>query len=204
MAEVKYTRKETDAELNNVLIEDGQLIYTKEGHVYMDYDTDRIPMQTTPDNAMSDSSNNSVSNNVIKNYVDETASDINDIINEVKSVNEKKIIWTNPNPTNSFGTQTITLDESLNNYDCYAIIFKQSIIGNRLYNTGQIPVGHGTICFYCAGLVYWFRPTSDLVSGNTIAFEDAVEVSINNHTNTTDNSRVIPMYVIGYNTGLFE
>ena len=123
-------------------------------------------------------------------------------IPSVKAV-KGKIIWTNSSPTSTFGAQTITLDESLDNYDSYAIIFKQSTTGNRFYNTGQIPTGHGTILFYDAGLVYWFRATSDIVSGNTITFENCEEVSIVNHVSLPAENRAIPIYVIGYNTGLF-
>ena len=123
-------------------------------------------------------------------------------IPSVKAV-KGKILWTNQSPTSSFAPQTITLDESLDNYDCYVIIFKQAMTGDRLYNTGQIPVGHGTICYYNAGGYYWYRPTSDIVSGNTITFEDARVVPIYQGSEAVDNSRVIPIYVIGYNTGLF-
>lgn len=149
---------------------------------------------------------------------DTEVADINKVkasdMNEIKSVVNNngselsnlqgKIIWTNPDGTLSFPAQTITLDESLDNYDSYAIIFKQSITGNRFYNTGQIPVGHGTICFYNAGGHYWYRATSDSVSGNIIDFESAEVVPIYQGSETVDNSRAIPMYVIGYKTGLFE
>ena len=113
-----------------------------------------------------------------------------------------KIIWTNSNPTNNFDAQTITLDESLDNYDCYEIVFKHSMAGNRFYSTGKIPVGHGTICFYTANERY-YRPTSDIVSGSSITFENSRTIGTGG-TEIVDNSRAIPVYVIGYNTGLFE
>ena len=116
-----------------------------------------------------------------------------------------KIIWTNPNPTSAFSGQTINLNESLNNYDAYSIIFVQSTGGPRRYfNSGLIPVGYGTILGYLAGGVYFYRPTSEIVSGSTITFEDGEMVSAQTGTITADNTRVIPLYVIGYNTGLFE
>lgn len=42
MAEVKFKRIEDSADINDVPITDGQLIYTKNGVQFMDYGTDRI------------------------------------------------------------------------------------------------------------------------------------------------------------------
>lgn len=139
---------------------------------------------------------NTLLGNVKDNLDDDTK------IPSVKAV-KGKIIWTNSSPTSDFAGQTITLDESLNNYDCYEIIFKQSMTGNRFYNTGQIPTGHGTILFYMSELYFWSRPISDTVSGTTITFQDCKVTSVVEHTHVTDNSRALPIYVIGYNTGLF-
>lgn len=113
-----------------------------------------------------------------------------------------KIIWTNSNPTNNFDAQTITLDESLDNYGEYEILYRQSTTNGRILTTGKIPVGNGTIL----GMITaspTFRPTSVIVSGSTISFEDA-KVMTSVGTVQVDNSTLIPMYVISYNTGLFE
>lgn len=105
-----------------------------------------------------------------------------------------KSLWENPNPTASFTGQTITLSESLENYNCYEIIFKQSKTNERYFSTGKIPVGHGTILNAYANN---YRATGTSVSGNTISFEDA---SANGSTN---NEYVIPIYVIGYKSGVY-
>lgn len=134
--------------------------------------------------------------------------EMQDILNgniseEIKNVN--KIIWTNSNPTSAFSGQTINLNESLNNYDAYSIIFVKSSSGSqRYFNSGLIPVGYGTILGYLAGGVYFYRPISEIVSGSTITFEDGETVSTQTGTTTADNTRVIPLYVIGHNTGLFS
>ena len=112
-----------------------------------------------------------------------------------------KIIWTNPDPSINFSAQTITLDESLDNYDEYEILVLQSTQNSRLMSTGRIPVGHGTIISYNTSS-YLYRPTGSSVSGNTIYFEDAKGVA--GTTVTVQNDAVIPMYVIGYKTGIFE
>lgn len=102
-----------------------------------------------------------------------------------------KSLWENPNPTASFSSQTITLSESLANYSCYEIIFRQNTTSSRYFSTGKLPVGYGTI-LNAYGTNY--RATGQTVSGTSIYFENA---------NATDNGYVIPVYVIGYKSGVF-
>lgn len=70
MANVKFIRKETKEQINNLDIVDGQFIVCGDGSVYVDYGTERKGLGGTPDTAMSDNSTNSVQNKVIKEYVD--------------------------------------------------------------------------------------------------------------------------------------
>ena len=127
-------------------------------------------------------------------------------LNEIKGVvNNNSVIlqntlgkklWENQNPTASFPSQTITLSESLANYSCYEIIFKQSNTNERYLSTGKIPVGHGTILSYVTS-TNSYRATGTTVSGNTIAFENAYVGS------TSNNVIAIPIYVIGYKSGVY-
>lgn len=148
--------------------------------------------------------------NEIKQVVNQNANLVGDgdnligasnIIDYLLSRTYGKIIWTNPSPSNSFPAQTITLDESLDNYDCYEILVAQSGQNARLMSTGRIPVGHGTIISYNTSS-YLYRPTGVSVSGNTISFEDGKAVA--GTTVSIQNDSIIPMYVIGYKTGIFE
>ena len=109
--------------------------------------------------------------------------------------NQSKIIWTNSNPTTAFPSQTVNLDESLSGYDFYEILFGQSNTTNRIMTSGKIPVGYGTIL---NGFDGRYRATSEIVSGNTINFED------NRTSGIINNDETIPMYVIGHKTGLFQ
>lgn len=70
MAKVKFIRKETKEQINNLDIVDGQFIVCGDGSVYVDYGTERKSIGGTPDTSMSDTSVNSVQNKVIKEYVD--------------------------------------------------------------------------------------------------------------------------------------
>jgi microcystin-dependent protein len=70
MAKIKFIRKATDSELENVDVVDGQFLVSGQGTTYVDFGQDRVSIGTTPDTAMSDSSINSVQNKVVKEYVD--------------------------------------------------------------------------------------------------------------------------------------
>lgn len=72
MAKVTFKRYETDAEAQASNVVDGQFIVTNEGTSYIDYGTDRISTNGTPDTAMSDTSKNGVQNKIIKEYVDDS------------------------------------------------------------------------------------------------------------------------------------
>ena len=70
MASVNFKRRNTVSDLDNIPIEDGNFIVTKDGHTFVDFDDDRIGIGGTPDLEMSDSSENSVQNKVVKSYID--------------------------------------------------------------------------------------------------------------------------------------
>lgn len=139
---------------------------------------------------------------------------INDKLNKeiLDSINENKteiiglqgkIIWTNQYPTNSFSNQNITLSEALNNFDSYEILFAQAKLnadptnsGNRLMSTGKIPIGYGTVLNYAVNNRYRLI---DRPSGNTqMLIQDAY------NGGQVDNEKCVPIFVIGYNTGLFS
>lgn len=104
MPKVEFKRVETDEEVENINIKDGQLIYTGTGKTYMDYGNQRIPTgsggsSVEVDTEMSDTSENAVQNKVIKEYVDNqtlTFSDIYPVGSIYMSIN-------NVNPSTLFG-----------------------------------------------------------------------------------------------------
>lgn len=149
--------------------------------------------------------------NEIKQVVNQIANLVGDgdnligasnIIDYLMNRTRASIIWTNPNPGDSFSAQTTSLNESLDNYDEYEILSLQSTTNSRLMSSGRIPVGNGTILGMVTSFPT-FRPTSVSVSGSTISFEDTKTMT-GFGTVSVDNSLLIPMYIIGYKTGLFE
>lgn len=193
MSKITFNRIESSTSINDYPVEDGSFWVTGDGKSYIDYGENRIPIAGTPDTQMSDISRNTVENNVIKDYVDDKI----DTVNTAIGVLQGEIIWTNSSPTSNFPAQTINLNESLDNYDMYEILFRQSTTAGRIMTTGKIPVGYGTILNWNANAFY-YRATGTTVSGSTITFEDGKNGA------TTANGYTVPLYVIGYKTGLFE
>lgn len=134
----------------------------------------------------------------VVNNNDDTLENTNVILSNIKG----KILWTNPNPTSSFASQTITLSESIANYDCYEIIFTQAALrsdptdlANRLMSTGKVPVGYGTVLNYAVNNRY--RLVNRTTGNTQMTILDAY------NGGQVDNDKCTPIYVIGYNTGLF-
>ena len=147
--------------------------------------TSSVPATGQIVNTIDASSGNAYSTNFLNNYTP-----------------NMKVLWTNSAPTSSFAAQTISLDETLDNYDSYEILFLQGTTVARIMSTGFVPVGNGTILNYVVGYPK-YRPTGASVSGTTISFEDCKSLAAFG-SGTTENTSIIPMYVIGRRTGLFD
>lgn len=102
-----------------------------------------------------------------------------------------KILWANSNPDDDFVAQTVTLSESLSNYDKYEIIFKQGSGSSdlRVLSTGIIPTLYGTILSYAVNNRYRLV---DVPNGNQITFQSGM------NNNSADNTKCLPLYIIGY------
>lgn len=140
MAKVEFTRVETDEEVENINIKDGQLIYTGTGKTYMDYGNQRIPTgsggsSVDVDTEMSDISENAVQNKVIKEYVD----------NEIETVNNK--IAEIGTTVNLFGNVG---GSSVGTFDLYSHIVATKINSNtwKFEIEGQIDISNATHQYY--------------------------------------------------------
>ena len=78
MAKVNFKRIPDSGLIDNVPIEDGSIIITRDGKTYVDFENNRIPVCGTPDDTMSDKSTNTVQNNTIKEYVDSNNKKLSD------------------------------------------------------------------------------------------------------------------------------
>ena len=192
MAKVNFKRIEDSSTINDIDIEDGAFIVTGDGKTYIDFGTDRIPTSGTPDSQMSDISRNTVENKVIKEYVD------------TNFIQKGKILWTNPNSESNFDPQTITLSD--NDYDVLEVYYISSNGTNDDFvSSTKTPKGY-KINLVSLGYNASTTPIRvrriDYVSDTTLSITEGK--SGTNSTSNLNNSVCIPIYIIGYKTGLFE
>ena len=121
--------------------------------------------------------------------------------------NSGDILWSNSNPTDDFSNQTITLNSS--DYDAYELIYARSKSQNIRYSTGRIPKGSSFNIFVFAGeesggyLSYRYR-NLNYVSDTSLSVSNCIQKIVNETTTGTANATCIPLYIIGYKTGLFN
>lgn len=118
-----------------------------------------------------------------------------------------KVLWRNSKPSNSFSAQNITLTSS--DYDTYEIIFKVRATnddGNRIISGGKILKRYGTRLFvpYASemGSLIYSRAV-DYVSDKILQFYDC-QYAHGTTTRITNNEYIIPLYIVGYKTNIFN
>jgi hypothetical protein len=139
-------------------------------------------------------------------------------MNEIKSVVNNnaqetinitgQILWTNPNPTSNFSAQAITLSSS--DYDMYEILFITNLGDSttRINTSGKLIKGYGTRLGYVfAGST---NPGAnvcsrwvDYVSDTELTFATGY-LAYGTTTRIENNGFIVPVYIIGYKTGLFN
>lgn len=194
MAKVNFKRIEDSSTINDIDIEDGAFIVTGDGKTYIDFGTDRIPTSGTPDSQMSNISRNTVENKVIKEYVDS-----NFIISP-------ELLWSNPNPESPFDPQNITLSSS--DYDVLEIYYYDWVDTHGFKDL----ICQKTIKGYGTMLQMQFPYNSAVFAGSRrIAYVDDTTLYIGDNVRTIDSSGFntttfnkwnVPIFIIGYKTGL--
>ena len=140
--------------------------------------------------------------NEIKQVVNENYNEGTIAMDEIKTYLGGTILWTNPNPTSAFSGQTITLSDSISNYDFYEVIYSE-YAGNDPYgSSGKILTSHITNIGQVANL--FVRRSVTALSGTSMTFGDGQQCASFNGSWTSQNSRIVPVYVIGYKTGVFS
>ena len=158
-----------------------------------------LPSTTTPINA---SNLNQVQDNMEGAFKNSYSTSQNDGYNcDYINGLEPTVLWTNPNPTaTTFAAQSITLDESINNYSYYEIIYIAYANANfsldTILSTGKI-LGERTRLFYVDH--YARRRLVSSVSGTNMTFGDGGTCNTyGTDTWATFNSLCVPYQVIGY------
>lgn len=136
--------------------------------------------------------------NVVDNLTDnstENAPSQRAVNQEFENV-KGKILWTNPKPTDSINTLSMTLENS--DYDELEIFYQQSTGDSRCYSQ-KILKGHNGRIYLPYNVSGSYIPIYRNVDRNT-----DTSYTIGNITGFSDTSAIIPLYVIGYKTGLFS
>lgn len=116
----------------------------------------------------------------------------------IKRVNGT-ILWQNSNPTADFAAQTITLNSS--DYDVLEFIWRTDSAGNLAFSE-KIMKGKGTqFDFFSTAIVgrRWCRRIL-YVSDTSYSFNDCYKLD---SSSAMENGNCVPLYIIGYKTGLF-
>ncbi len=114
------------------------------------------------------------------------------------------LLWTNPDPTSAFVGQEITLNSS--DYDVYEIVYTAARSSdNRNYTSGKIRKG----IRYNALFVATVQATPSMVArgmtditATTMTFGNGYAGTVSSMSSSNDVA--VPLYVIGYKTGLFS
>lgn len=121
-------------------------------------------------------------------------------INEVKEEADKEnaiILWSNPDPTQNFGAQNITLSTS--DYDVIELFYYASTNDTKSDSVKFIK-GSGAV-------LRWWAASNSKFDEREINYVDDLTLSINQCSMFNvgfHNNICIPDLVVGYKTGLFE
>lgn len=121
---------------------------------------------------------------------------INEVLNDVKGT----ILWTNANPTSDFINQEVNI-ANLNNYDEIKVIYKNSKTssGQKVSDNYRDDVSVVNELEFYDGANFYIRNYTLDFANNKIIFQESVIPNVAYHNETN-----IPIYIIGYKTGLFD
>ncbi len=127
-------------------------------------------------------------------------SNINELCQTVQDRLQGTMLWTNPNPASEFETQNITLNS--NDYDVLEIYYVDDITTSMM-NTVKTKKGYGTNMSYMSdSSIHWWTRKIECVSDNELLISKCTLVLETKPL--TDNAKCVPIYVVGYKTGLFN
>jgi len=109
------------------------------------------------------------------------------------------ILWTNENPTSNFAAQDINLSSS--DYDVYEVFFTSGTGASDPYTSMKSIKGKGVRL----QLVSWGGSAAEAIV-RWINYTNDTKLSVQNATlnGSNSNGRLIPQYIVGYKTGIFN
>ena len=107
------------------------------------------------------------------------------------------ILWTNPSPTSEFAGQSITLNDAIENYKYYEIIYKTNTTNDYHFSTGKIPINLKTRLITSISFNYIRNISS--ITGTTLNFGVCSRYdTYGNSATTAVNTYLIPYQILGY------
>ena len=133
--------------------------------------------------------------NNIENGIEENENDITENVNVINNL-KGTVLWTNPKPTNEFAAQDVTLNSG--DYEILEIWFRTALSDGYVKAT-KCYKGIGTMLDYV-------MPANARVGGRAVGYTDDTTLGFVDayYNGTVNNTACIPLYIIGYKTGLFD
>ena len=135
----------------------------------------------------------------VVNENDDTLISQGNTINNIKGT----ILWTNPNPNSVFTTQNITLDSD--DYDILEIYMKLNSGENEIISQKVIK-GYNTTLqgnIIANNKVYHRIRKFNRTNDTTYSVGTGYQQITNESTYSQADSSLVPIYIVGYKTGLF-
>lgn len=148
---------------------------------------EKIPFKDLPDTS---TPYNAATFNTMQNNIEEA-------INSIGS--SGTLLWTNPSPENSFAAQDLDI-LNFDQYDIFEIITTECQIF-KFY--GNVLGMQNTYMSYTSSNFYVYSRELTIGPGSLLV-NDCNYYELTHNRNSIDNDILVPMYVIGYKTNLFN
>lgn len=111
-----------------------------------------------------------------------------------------KVLWQNPSPNAAMAEANITLNEVIENFRFYEVIYQyDNTTPIWAISTGLLPISKAPFIDVCQGGTMTLRASSNVPSGLIISVQNAQRfLTYGNPTATLDGNRLIPFMIIGY------
>ena len=142
--------------------------------------------------------------NEIKTVVNNNDDDMITINTKVTNITGQ-ILWTNSDPSGDFASQTISLSSS--DYDVLGIYYYDYKVSKNMQYTQCLKGASFTLNsqLFVSGNYFIVSRVFSRTSDTSFTVDNAVGISASSPSTTTlHNDQVIPVYIVGYKTDLFN
>lgn len=145
---------------------------------------------------------NATNLNHIENGIKGVETDLTALANQISENIGGKILWTNESPTSNMTTRNITL--SSGDYDVLEIFYKSAYNQNTIKTVKMLKNYNTIMTSYSVNFssTSYFMRAINYVDATTLTIGSGY--SLNPTSKTQNDGTCIPLYVIGYKTGLFS